>query len=71
MAGTGTALVTAHQLRRNSIGIEIDPSYVELIEKRLKAIRSADDVSKYYEDYKFTPNLDKIWGCSLVQKPLF
>ena len=34
-AGTGPALVVANQLNRNSIGIEIDPSHVQLIEKRL------------------------------------
>jgi DNA modification methylase len=68
MAGTGTTLVTAYQLRRKSIGIEIDPSSVNLIEKRLGAIRSADDVSKCYEDYKFTPNLDDIWGPKSKQR---
>jgi len=62
MAGTGTTLVTAYQLERKSVGIEIDPNYVDLIKRRLEVIRSADDVSKYYEDYKFTPNLDDVWG---------
>ena len=60
-AGTGTALVVAKQLNRNSIGIEIDPSHVELIRKRLKEVRDADDVSCYHDYYRFTPNLQTIW----------
>lgn len=73
MAGTGTTLVTAFQLRRKAIGIEIDPSYVDLIKRRLEVIRSADDVTKHYEDYKFTPDLDDVWGAKRKeeQKPLF
>jgi DNA modification methylase len=61
LAGTGTALVVAHQLGRNSIGIEIDPNNVEIIKKRLNSIRPSDDVSKYYDYYKFTSNLKEIW----------
>jgi site-specific DNA-methyltransferase (adenine-specific) len=60
-AGTGTALVVAKQLDRNSVGVEIDPAYVELIRKRLAILRSADNVSKFFEYYRFTPNLKKIW----------
>ncbi|MFX0210801.1 MAG: DNA-methyltransferase [Candidatus Hodarchaeota archaeon] len=64
MAGTGTTLVTAYQLRRKSIGIEIDPSHVSLIKTRLEKIRPADNISKYYEDYKFTSDLNNIWGAN-------
>jgi site-specific DNA-methyltransferase (adenine-specific) len=60
-AGTGTALVVAKQLSRNSVGIEIDPAHVELIKKRLKTLRAADDVSCHYDYYRFTPNLKSIW----------
>ena len=60
-AGTGTALVVAKQLCRNSLGIEIDPSHVQLINKRLASLRPADNVLRYFEYYKFTPNLTKIW----------
>lgn len=60
-AGSGTTLVVAHQLRRKSIGIEIDPNYVEVIKKRLKTISSADDILKYRNYYRFTPNLDEVW----------
>jgi site-specific DNA-methyltransferase (adenine-specific) len=60
-AGTGTALVTSKQLGRNSIGVEIDPAHVELIKERLLALRKADSISPYFNYYKYTPNLSKIW----------
>lgn len=60
-AGTGTALVVAKQLSRNSVGIEIDPAHVELIKARLKTLRAVDDVSCHYDYYRFTPNLNNIW----------
>ncbi len=60
-AGTGTTLVVAHQLERNSIGIEIDPEYIRVIENRLKSLRPTDDVSQYYSYYRYTPDLRKIW----------
>ncbi len=68
MAGTGVTLVAAYQLKRKSIGIEIDPNYVNLIKKRLEFIRPADDVAKYYKDYENTPNLDYIWGTKSKEK---
>ncbi|KPV63186.1 MAG: Modification methylase MjaV [Candidatus Bathyarchaeota archaeon BA2] len=61
LAGTGTTLVVAYQLERNSIGIEIDPNYVEIIRRRLGFPRPSDDVSRYYDYYRFTPNLREIW----------
>jgi DNA modification methylase len=60
-AGSGTTLVVAHQLKRKSVGIEIDPGYVEVIKKRLKTISSADDILKYRNYYRYTPNLDEVW----------
>jgi DNA modification methylase len=60
-AGTGTTLVVARQLRRNAVGIEIDPFYVDVINNRLKSSRASDDVSKYRSYYRFTPNLNEIW----------
>jgi DNA modification methylase len=63
-AGTGTTLVAAHQLNRNSVGIEIDPKNVKMIHARLEEIRDSDKVEKYYEDYVCTENLPKIWGKS-------
>jgi site-specific DNA-methyltransferase (adenine-specific) len=74
LAGTGTALVVADQLRRSSIGIEIDPNYVEIIRKRLNYPRTSDNVSQYYDYYRFTPNLKEIWPLKRVpteQRSLF
>lgn len=61
LAGTGTAVVVANQLERNSIGIEIDPDYVKIVGKRLKFLRPSDNVRRYYDYYRFTPNLKEIW----------
>lgn len=60
-AGTGTTLVVAHQLERNSIGIEIDPDYVKIIEERLKYPGPSDDVLQHYNYYIYTENLKEIW----------
>ncbi len=60
-AGSGTTLVVAHQIERNSIGIEIDPEYIKIIEERLKRLRTADSVLQYYKYYRYSSNLEKIW----------
>ena len=60
-AGTGTTLVVAHQLQRNSIGIEIDPENVEIVKLRLQTVRPADNMLQYLHYYRFTPNLTAIW----------
>lgn len=60
-AGTGTTLVVSHQLDRNSIGVEIDPEYIKIIESRLRYLRAADSVWQYYKYYRYTPDLEKIW----------
>jgi len=60
-AGTGTTLVVAHQLERNSIGVEIDSEYVKIIEDRLNHLRPADDIMKFYDYYIHTPDLKDIW----------
>ena len=65
-AGTGTTLVTAYQLQRKSIGIEIDPKNVEMIKSRLEEVRAADSVEKYYQDYIYTEDLPKIWDTKSV-----
>jgi DNA modification methylase len=59
--GTGTTLVVANQLCRNSIGIEIDPDYVNAIEQRLKHLRNADNIMRNYEYYRYTSGLQSIW----------
>jgi len=66
LAGTGTTLVVAHQLERNSIGIEIDPEYVKIIKSRLESPRPSDNVTPNYDYYRFTPNLKQIWKLKSV-----
>ena len=61
LAGTGSILVVAYQLKRNSIGMEIDPEYVEIIKNRLKSLRPSDDIFRHYNYYRFTPNVEEIW----------
>jgi site-specific DNA-methyltransferase (adenine-specific) len=61
-AGTGTTLVVARQLKRNSIGIDIDPENVKLIRRRLKEERVSDDVSKYFDYYRYTDGLAAVVG---------
>jgi len=61
-AGTGTTLVVAEQLKRNSIGIDIDPENVKLMRRRLKEERTADDISKYFDYYRYTEGLGGIIG---------
>jgi len=60
-AGTGTTLVVAKQLQRNSIGIEIDKFNVSFIQKRLNEPKYSDNILKYRNDYLFTEKLDEIW----------
>ena len=61
-AGSGTTLVVAEQLGRQSIGIELDKVNVEIIRERLAEKRKADDISGLFKDYEYTPNLEAIWG---------
>ena len=71
-AGTGTTVVVSEQLDRDSISIELDPGNAGLIRDRLSAQRAADDISQYYEHYRYTPNLEKLWPCQEpVQRRLF
>jgi DNA modification methylase len=67
-AGTGTTLVVAQQLDRNSIGIELDKHNVRLIERRIREEREADLIKKFYKDYEYTSELDSIWGINNQQK---
>jgi DNA modification methylase len=60
-AGTGTTLVVAEQLGRESIGIEIDSENVKYIKNRLKHISKSDSVFRFYKDYIYTENLKEIW----------
>jgi DNA modification methylase len=60
-AGTGTTLVVAKQLKRSSIGIEIDPDNVKCINDRLDEMRESDNINKFYKEYLNTENLGEIW----------
>jgi len=60
-AGTGTTLVVANQLNRNSIGIELDIVNYGIIKERLANFRQSDNIAKFYEYYKFTEHLDNKW----------
>jgi site-specific DNA-methyltransferase (adenine-specific) len=68
-AGTGTTLVVAEQLQRQSIGIDIDPNNVQCIENRLATLRKADQIATYYDDYIHTENLKTIWGSYIAHEP--
>lgn len=61
-AGTGTTLIAAHQLKRHSLGVEIDPENAARIRARLQTIRPSDDIQRWYDDYKYTENLATVWG---------
>jgi site-specific DNA-methyltransferase (adenine-specific) len=67
-AGTGTTLVVAQQLKRDSIGIEIDPAYVTICQSRLESLRPSDNIQKHVEYYRFTEALSKIWGGSIPKQ---
>ncbi len=60
-AGTGTTLVVAQQLGRRGLGVEIDPDNAACIRERLREIRSADDIQRFRDDYKYTESLNDIW----------
>lgn len=61
-AGTGTTCIVANQLQRASIGIDIDPQNVDSIKERIAQPRTADDIERFYDDYRYTEDLGKIWG---------
>jgi len=67
-AGTGTTLVVAKQLLRNSIGVEIDPLNYQYIEERIATIRDSDDISKLVYYYRFTEYLHNIWPNLIEEK---
>ena len=68
-AGSGTTLVVAEQLGRESIGVELDTVNVKIIEERLAEKRAADDISGLFKDYEYTPNLEAIWGRTKLRAP--
>lgn len=67
-AGTGTTLVVARQLKRCSMGIEIDSKNVKLMENRVENIRESDNIFKFRNDYIYTKHLDDIWKTDDYEK---
>ena len=70
-AGTGTTLVVAEQLKRKSIGIEIDQDNAKHIEHRLEEMSHSDNIIKFYKEYINTENLKQLWNvssCHFVSK---
>ncbi|GIV04672.1 MAG: hypothetical protein KatS3mg016_0247 [Fimbriimonadales bacterium] len=61
-AGTGTTAVVAQQLGRHSASVELDPRNVACIRWRLESRREADSIASLKHYYRFTPNLEQIWG---------
>lgn len=64
-AGTGTTLVTALQLNRDSMGIEIDPNNVSCIKDRTSQIKVADSISKLINYYCYSDDIEDICGFNL------
>lgn len=60
-AGIGTTLVVAEQLGRKSIGVEIDLENIKCVGNRLRHISDADNILRFYKDYRYTENLKAIW----------
>ncbi|MBI5301228.1 MAG: site-specific DNA-methyltransferase [Chloroflexi bacterium] len=60
-AGSGTTLVVAEQVGRQSVGIEIDPKNIKIIQERLESQRDSDSVVALREYYRFTQKLREIW----------
>lgn len=60
-AGTGTTLVVAKQLGRDSVGIEVDPKNAKLIQARIANERVSDAIEPLREYYRYTPNLSSLW----------
>lgn len=60
-AGTGTTLITAKQLNRASLGLEIDKVNVNCVNKRLKLMRDSDKINQYRHYYRYSKDLELIW----------
>ena len=67
-AGTGTTLVVAKQLLRNSFGVEIDPTNVSAIKVRLSESRPSDNILKYRKNYGCSEKLEEVWPVTLEAK---
>ncbi|MGH9877220.1 MAG: DNA-methyltransferase [Nitrososphaerales archaeon] len=68
-AGTGTTLVVARQLQRHSIGVELDPQNVLLIQNRMASLRPVDNITRFRKDYLYTVDLDTLWPANETSPP--
>jgi len=66
-SGTATTNIVARQLNRNSICIEKDDINYQFCQKRLNEFRDVDSIDRFKEDYKYTENLQEIWGTSDIK----
>jgi DNA modification methylase len=49
--GSGTTAVVAKKLGRNYLGIELNPEYIEIAEKRIEAIESVEVIKRAGKRY--------------------
>ena len=61
-SGTATTNIVSRQLSRNSICVEKDHLYFQYCVKRLNEFRDVDKIDRFKDNYKYTKNLDDIWG---------
>ncbi len=61
-AGTGTTPLVASQLYRRGMAIEKAARNIRCIRDRLQNMRDVDRVDRFYESYRYTDDLDNIWG---------
>ena len=61
-SGTATTNIVSRQLSRNSISVEKDDLYFEYCIKRLTEFRNVDNIDRFKNDYKYTEELEEIWG---------
>lgn len=61
-SGTATTNIVARQISRNSICVEKDKMYFQYCIKRMNEFRDVDNIDRFKDDYKYTENLDDVWG---------
>ena len=49
--GSGSTMVTAHQMRRNTYTLELDPKYVQVMVDRMRALDPLIDIFRNGEPY--------------------
>ncbi len=67
-SGTATTNIVSRQLNRNSISIEKDDINFQFCKKRLNEFRDVDKIDRFKEDYRYTENLQEIWGASDIKE---